>query len=231
MYLNNHKNNKITTNIYKKLMAFIVMPLAFAFIGFLTLFCASSIPFGNISSYINILILDKPPTFSQGVSNIFKPSVVTENSTYVDINTITFPTNDTIYGQLDIENISISCPLLFGDDDKALNKGAGQYAGSFFPGYGGPILIAGHNNTCFKNLKNAKIGDTVKITTSYGIYKYRIARTDVRMDADTSAYTLKKSDGEILQLYTCLRVNTPVGNIKERFYAYGDLISGPKIKQ
>ena len=42
------------------------------------------------------------------------------------------------------------------------------------PGYGGTILVAGHNNTYFNGLKNAQVGQRVEIRTSYGNYVYEI---------------------------------------------------------
>ena len=43
--------------------------------------------------------------------------------------------------------------IFFSDGKSALSKGAGQYMGSMPPGFGRPILLGGHNNSYFKNLK------------------------------------------------------------------------------
>lgn len=70
--------------------------------------------------------------------------------------------------------------IFFGDNDVALRNGVGIYAGSFVPGYGGTILVAGHNNTYFNGLKNAEVGQKVEIKTSYGNYIYEITDTAVK---------------------------------------------------
>ena len=100
---------------------------------------------------------------------------------------------------------------------------------SFIPGYGGTILIAGHNNTFFNGLKNAKAGQEITIRTSYGNYKYKISKTEIKDSLDTSAYDLS-ADYENLVLYTCYPFDE-VGLTSKRLFVYADLTDGIQIEK
>ena len=116
-----------------------------------------------------------------------------------------------------------------GDDDVALSNGAGIYYGSFIPGYGGTILVAGHNNTFFNGLKNAKAGQEIILKTSYGNYRYKIRETAVKDSLDTTAYDLS-ADYENLVLYTCYPFDE-VGLTGKRLFVYADLTDGIPIEK
>lgn len=204
-------------------MEFILTPLAFVILALILFFFS----FGDVLGYAGMIFLDKPPELNQNMGNIFVPA--DESVTSVSIADVEFPQFETVYGQIQIESAGIDCPLIYGDSDKALKQGACQYIGSYIVGYGGTTLVAAHNNRHFKNLPQVKKGDTIKVTTSYGVYRYQVAGTAVKSDTDASAYDLTKED-ENLILYTCFYENTPVGSVKKRFYVYGDYVSGPMIQ-
>ena len=106
------------------------------------------------------------PTVKKEVGNTTK--------TLIKIDNIEFPNYGNQFGQLVIEDCGVDASLFFGDGNIALRNGVGVYSGSFIPGYGGTILVAGHNNTYFNGLKNAQPGQIVTIKTSYGNYTYEI---------------------------------------------------------
>lgn len=100
--------------------------------------------------------------------------------TYVKNDSVQYPNYGNLFGELIINDCNVDANLFFGDNDVALRNGVGIYAGSFVPGYGGTILVAGHNNTYFNGLKNASVGQKVEIKTSYGNYIYEITDTTVK---------------------------------------------------
>ena len=140
---------------------------------------------------------------------------------------ITFPSPGTKYGEITIEGTEINCPLFFGDDDKTLRRGAGQYKGSSFPGMCSTIIIGGHNNSFFKTLKDAAVGAIVTVKTHYGVYTYKITGTAIKSFNDRTAFDLR-AEHENLVLYTCYPFNA-LGLTKQRYFVYGEYVSGPKI--
>lgn len=149
---------------------------------------------------------DSARDYSTEYNNIFVPVSENENETdsnkKLPISEIQYPKTGEQFGELIIEDCSIDNNLFFGDGNVALRNGVGIYNGSFIPGYGKTILVAGHNNTYFNGLKNAKAGQTVTIKTSYGNYTYEITDTAVKKATDTSAYDLNANE-ENLIMYTC----------------------------
>ena len=140
---------------------------------------------------------------------------------------ITFPYAGTKYGEISIEGTDINCPLFFGDDNKTLRRGAGQYQGSAFPGMCSTTIIGGHNNSFFKTLKDAQVGAIVTIKTHYGVYTYKITVTAIKNFDDRTAFDLR-AEHENLVLYTCYPFNA-LGLTKQRYFVYGEYVSGPKI--
>ena len=90
------------------------------------------------------------------------------SSKTVPITSIEYPRYSDQFGELIIEDCGIKVPLFFGDGNLQLNNGVGIYTGSFIPGYGRPILVAGHNVTYFNGLKYAKEGQIVLATNDLG---------------------------------------------------------------
>ncbi|MDF2686083.1 MAG: hypothetical protein K0S55_1264 [Clostridia bacterium] len=140
---------------------------------------------------------------------------------------IEMPKYGTHYAMLSFDSVGTRLSLYFGDSKKILKKGAGQYIGSFIPGYHRPILIAGHNNTHFNTLKELEVSDIVTITTNYGVYKYKIYDTKVTSADDEGAFDLSLKK-ELLILYTCYPFDI-VGFTTERYFVYAERISGPEI--
>ena len=68
-------------------------------------------------------------------------------------------------GQVIIEDVDIDVPLLYGSTDDCLYVGAGVRTQSHKPGYGKPVMIAGHTIPYFKNLGIVKKGQLVTIKT------------------------------------------------------------------
>lgn len=121
----------------------------------------------------------------------------------------------------------INASLYFGDGSEQLSGGVGVYMGSSLPGYGSTVLIAGHNHTWFKPLKKAQVGDTVTLTTYYGVYTYKITDIQIKNVSDQSHYDLL-ADYENLVMYTCYPFGS-IGMTPTRYFIYGEYVSGPLV--
>lgn len=215
------KKNKIHKNVKKFLIVPVIMSAAICLISAAIAFPLLS----DAAALSNLLLSDKQVDYSKSFENIFVPTTNDEDT--VDASDVEFPSVDKQFGELKIKDRNVNTKLFFGDGSIPLQNGVGVYAGSFIPGYGKTILVAGHNNTFFNGLKNVKNGDIISIATSYGNYKYKIRDTKILNADSKKAYDLNKKE-ENLILYTCYPFDT-LGLTEKRFFVYADKISGPKI--
>jgi sortase A len=210
--------------------SFIILPIIFLVGTYLVLYLALAPTLSTWVSAAGMFFSDTDKDYSTEYKNIFVP--VSENSTtptndYIDISDIEYPQYSNMFGELIIEDCAVDASLFFGDGEVALRNGVGVYNGSFIPGYGKTILVAGHNNTYFNGLKYAAEGQRVQIKTSYGNYEYEITGTAVKKYNDATAYDLA-ADYENLIMYTCYPFDE-LGLTKQRFFVYAKYISGPQI--
>lgn len=133
------------------------------------------------------------------------------------------------YGWISSEDFDLDAYIYYGDDEKTLEKGVGQYTDSGLPGYGKTILLCGHDTTYFKGLAEAQIGDNVHIRTQYGDYSYRITETTVTTAEDIDAARLEDA-GEQLVLYTCYPFGATDRVREQRYFVYCEKTSGPQVQ-
>ena len=206
----------------------IVVPLiCFAAVAAASLAIAAP-AISDVSRFKNLITSEKQPDFKK-LKNIYTPTDY-EGET-IDASKVDFPSVNTEFGELIIEGTGVDAKLYYGDGQAALRNGVGVYHGSFVPGYGKTVLVAGHNNTYFNGLKNVSKGDVVHIKTSWGNYKYKVNKIKIvdtgNEKAVKKAYDLN-ADKENLILYTCYPFDE-LGLTPQRFFVYADKISGPKI--
>lgn len=237
-------NSKIKLQSVAKKVALVIMPLLFS--GLLTLITIIFLHQPYVKPYIDMsmLIFSKEGnTIDEDISSIYNPeSRPPENS---DITTlppdtsgveeniisgkdIEFPGYETHYGELYFDNIDYTVNLFYGDSKRVLRLGAGQYIGSYPPGFGKPMLIAGHNTTYFSRLQELDVGDIITIRTNYGTFKYKIRETKVALHTDKDAYELDKEEEELI-LYTCYPFNA-FGLTPQRYFVFADKIEGPVVQ-
>ena len=115
----------------------------------------------------------------------------------------------------------MNLPIYYGDTLKILRYGIGQYAGSYFPGENGTIILAGHNTAAyFKRLDELEHGDEIVIEASYGTFKYIVDRSDVVKETDYEAFKVDHNS-ERLIMYTCYPMNRRVvGRRTKRYVVY-----------
>jgi sortase A len=120
---------------------------------------------------------------------------------------VEYPSYGSLFGTISMPTIDTTVNLYHGDDLDILKKGAGHYAGSFFPGEGGTILIAAHNRReYFKYLPKLNIGDEIIIKTTYGTFTYLVTNGEVVNASDLENIEIN-SEKEELVLYTCYPTN------------------------
>lgn len=206
-------------------LGLIFAPIIFCLIMCLGITAVVLPKYDKISDLAGLFLSDTPIDYSNAYENIFTP---TENSgDTVSAEDVEFPGLNKQFGELKIKGTTVDTKLFYGDGNVALRNGVGIYGGSFIPGYGKTILVAGHNNTYFNGLKTVKKGDIIKINTSYGNYEYKITKTAIRDHEDKKAYDLS-ADYENLILYTCYPFDS-LGLTNERFFVYADKVKGPEI--
>lgn len=213
----------------EKAMAYLGMPLLFALVGYIILYAAASPVLVPVHNLISLMSLNDKMSLQDDSSydDLFTNQSVPETGETVNASSITFPAFGALFGNLSIDGRSVDAPLFFGDSNSELKRGVGQYNGSAYPGCGGTVLIGGHNNSYFNGLKNVETGDIVTLKTNYGTYQYRVTKTAVLPESDTTAYDLNARE-ENLVLYTCYPFDM-LGLTPNRYFVYAKYESGPRV--
>lgn len=137
---------------------------------------------------------------------------------------VEYPSFGDVFASIQIPSIGVDVNMYHGDALRLLKYGVGHHAGTYFPGEGGTILVAGHNTYGqFQTLPEINIGDEIIINAIYGKYKYKVESTDI-LEASVFNENLSINDKEEkLILYTCYPVNAP-GFKTKRFIVYASLV-------
>lgn len=149
----------------------------------------------------------------------------------IDASKVTYPKFSEQLGDLKCDKLKLKTVVYYGDRYNILNKGAGMYCGSTYPGNKGQTIIGGHDTTNFKKLKKVKKGMKFTLETKYATYKYKVTKVKVyKANKIDEAYSLG-SDKEQLVLYTCYPFEKWKGDKSERMFVYLDRIDGPSVEQ
>jgi sortase A len=135
------------------------------------------------------------------------------------------------YGMLSCDRIQLQSPVYYGDTDELLEKGAGQYINSVFPGQEGYTLIGAHDVSYFAPLENIQTGDTIIFSTTYGEYQYEVTQTAVLDTMEDEKIYEKDSNGEELILYTCYPFGDFWEERNERLFVYCRQVSGQAVTE
>jgi sortase A len=95
-----------------------------------------------------------------------------------------------------------------------LQLAVGHIPGTALPGEDGNIGLAAHRDTFFRRLQDIRNDDEIRLTTSDGVYAYRVERTSVVKPKDI--WVLNPTRHPALTLVTCYPF-TYIGNAPERF--------------
>ena len=119
-----------------------------------------------------------------------------------------------LVGRIDIPRLDLSAVVFEGTSDDTLARGVGHLRGSAGPGERGNLVLAGHRDTFFRELRNIRQGDEVNIMGPQGEFEYQVESTTIVEPDQTEV--LKPGDGATLTLITCYPFRY-IGNAPERF--------------
>lgn len=102
---------------------------------------------------------------------------------------------------LTIPRVRLSAIVLQGSDARTLRRGPGHVEHTALPGERGNIVIAGHRDSFFRQLRDVAVGDDVWIEGPAGRLRYRIASLRVVEATDLTA--IAPTSDETLTLITC----------------------------
>jgi len=127
----------------------------------------------------------------------------------------------TAIGRIRVPRLGLNMVFVNGTDAETLKKGPGRYLGSFMPGEGQLIYVAGHRTTYlapFSHIDRLRPGDRVTLSMPYGTFEYAITR-HVVVKADDLA-VLRSHGREVLALQAC----HPRFFATHRYIAYARLV-------
>ena len=127
----------------------------------------------------------------------------------------------TAIGRIRIPRLGLNMVFVNGTDHDTLKKGPGRYLGSYMPGEGQLVYVAGHRTTYlapFSHIDALRPGDRVTLSMPYGTFEYAITR-HVIVKADDLA-VLRSHGRELLALQAC----HPRFFATHRYIAYARLV-------
>ena len=138
---------------------------------------------------------------------------------------IGYPTYGEKYADLLVNTIDLNLPIYHGDSLTILKSGVGHYAGSYFPGEGGTVILAAHNTKGFFNrFEEIQLDDIVTISANYGTFKYKVYDTKIVNETDLDAFKIQDKE-ERLIMYTCYPINKSIiGRKTKRYVVYAKLV-------
>lgn len=119
-----------------------------------------------------------------------------------------------LVGRIDIPRLDLSVVVFEGTSDQTLARGVGHLRGSAGPGERGNLVLAGHRDTFFRELRYIQQGDAVNIMGPQGEFEYKVESVAIVEPDQTEV--LKPSDGSTLTLITCYPFRY-IGNAPQRF--------------
>ena len=127
-----------------------------------------------------------------------------------------------VVGMLDVPRLSLSTPVIEGDDERTLQRAAGHLPDTPLPWEHGNSAIAGHRDGLFRPLKGVKVGDEIRFRTTGDEFVYRVAKTSIVNPDDVSVLGPRESSA--LTLITCYPFYY-VGSAPKRFVVYAERVS------
>ncbi len=184
---------------------------------------AVSFFFASIFIVLSYFFLDKKIDY---YSTIVNKTTISEGKTVQAVfdsdskRIIELPSWGSKFADLKIPSIDLDLPVYHGDNMKILRLGIGHYAGSYFPGEDGSIILAGHNNPgIFDRLDELDVGDKIMVKANYGSFTYEVSDKKVVEETDLDAFPVEH-EYELLVLYTCWPIDGTFSRRTERLVIY-----------
>jgi sortase A len=130
--------------------------------------------------------------------------------------TVVMPRNaeGSLVGRIEIPRLDLSAVVFEGTTDDTLARGVGHLIGSAAPGQRGNVVLAGHRDTFFSDLRGIRDGDAVTIEVPGGAFHYQVESTAIVNPDQTEV--LNPGKGAALTLITCYPFGY-IGSAPERF--------------
>ncbi|WP_455800754.1 class D sortase [Amedibacillus sp. YH-ame6] len=212
----------------KKIMTLIIAPLSFLIIGYGLMFTFSYPLLRPVMSIYSLISSEVTPNFNKKTLDLYNGEPGS-SSGVVAYKNIKKPSYGDLYAKLSIAKINLDIDLYYGDSEEILEVAAGQFSGSYLAGCNRTILIAGHTIPFFRQFDELVKGDVVQISTSYGVFQYKITETKIGNFNDSNMYDLSQKEKEQLIMYTCYPLDG-IGFKEQRLFVYADKISGPVVE-
>ncbi|RAL24514.1 class D sortase [Thermoflavimicrobium daqui] len=147
----------------------------------------------------------KKPTLKEGISYPSQPKV-----------------GDKI-GELIVPRLHAKLPIVEGTNEYALSKGIGRFVGggTVLPGETGHVVLSGHRDTLFRDIKKLQIGDKIFIQYHNKLFTYQIRKSWITHAEDRSV--IVPIARPVLSLTTCYPFSY-IGNAPDRYILRAELI-------
>lgn len=119
-----------------------------------------------------------------------------------------------LFGRIDIPRLDISVIVFEGTSDDTLARGVGHLRGTAAPGQRGNLVLAGHRDTFFRELRNIRRGDQISVKAPDAEYQYSVDSTAIVQPTQTEV--VRPTDAATLTLITCYPFYY-IGAAPERF--------------
>ena len=121
---------------------------------------------------------------------------------------------------IDIPSVDISSVIVSGTEKEQIRHYIGHFENTAMPGENGNFCIAGHSSTIynnvFNNLKNIKLNDEIKITTSDGEFTYLVSEI---FETEPTNVGVLNQDNDLKEM----TIVTCTNNGKDRLIVKGNL--------
>jgi sortase A len=119
-----------------------------------------------------------------------------------------------LIGRVEIPRLEISAVVREGVDSKTLSRAVGHVPTTALPGNPGNVAIAGHRDTYFRNVRNIRKGDHIRMTTQKGTFEYAV--DSLKIVEPTDVKVLDPTADPAITLVTCYPFNY-IGAAPKRF--------------
>jgi sortase A len=106
-----------------------------------------------------------------------------------------------VIGEIQVPRLDLNVMVVQGDSRANLRRAVGHLSNSALPGEWGNVALAGHRDTFFRPLRDIRLGDEIRFTTSVRSFEYVV--DSIEVVAPTDIRVLEPSTGHDLTLLTC----------------------------
>ena len=158
------------------------------------------------------------PTEAQGASTV---AVALADAAALPLRQPTVHVPAKLVGELSIPRLNLSTVVLETDDPAGMRHGAGHLRGTPLPWQRGNSAIAGHRDSAFRLLGQARRGDEIRLVTPHGTLDYAVTRAFAVNPEDVWVLDGKAA---ALTLITCFPFRW-VGTAPERWIVQADRLA------